>query len=72
LWPFPEEAIKETLGTAKAYLSVEMNMGQMIDDIRLAVNGQAPVEFFGHAGGVIPTPAEIQDVLKDMCERYGD
>ncbi len=36
-----------------------MNMGQMVDDVRLAVNGRRPVEFFGRTGGIIPTPAEV-------------
>ncbi len=72
LWPFPVDAIQETVGTAKAYLSVEMNMGQMVDDVRLAVNGAAPVEFFGHAGGIIPTPDEVFDVICKMQEKAGE
>lgn len=72
LWPFPEDAIVGTLGTAKVYLSVEMNMGQMIDDVRLAVNGQTPVEFFGRTGGVIPTPAEVLAKIRAINERMGE
>ena len=72
LWPFPEDAIIGTLGSAKVYLSVEMNMGQMIDDVRLAVNGQAPVEFFGRTGGVIPTPAEVLAKIRAINERMGE
>lgn len=72
LWPFPEDAIIGTLSTAKVYLSVEMNMGQMIDDVRLAVSGQAPVEFFGRTGGVIPTPAEVLDKIRAINERMGE
>jgi len=59
LWPFPTRAIEAAIPTTKAFLDVEMNMGQMVDDVRLAVNGRRPVEFFGRAGGIIPTPAEV-------------
>jgi len=71
LWPFPVDALEATVGTAKAYLSVEMNMGQMVDDVRLAVNGRAPVEFCGRAGGIIPTPAEILAKIEDMARELG-
>ena len=66
LWPFPKDAIEATVGTAKAYLSVEMNMGQMVDDVRLVVNGRTPVEFYGRTGGVIPTPAEVLAKIEEM------
>ncbi len=67
LWPFPIKAIESTIPTARAYLSVEMNMGQMVDDVRLAVLGRHPVEFFGRTGGVIPTPAEVLEKLEAMA-----
>ena len=66
LWPFPTKAIEKTIPTAKAYLTVEMNMGQMVDDVRLVVNGRRPVSFFGRTGGVIPTPAEVLDQLRQL------
>ena len=66
LRPFPKDAIEATVGTAKAYLSVEMNMGQMVDDVRLVVNGRTPVEFYGRTGGVIPTPAEVLAKIEEM------
>ncbi len=69
LWPFPVDAIAQTLDHAKGYLTVEMNMGQMIDDVRLVVAGRAPVEFVGRCGGIIPTPTEILTKLQSMaCE----
>ena len=68
LWPFPEKAIEKTIGTAKKYLSVEMNMGQMVDDVRLVVNGRKPVEFYGRTGGIIPTPAEVLAQIKRLGE----
>ena len=72
LWPFPKDAIEATLATARQYLSVEMNMGQMVDDVRLAVSGRAPVSFFGRAGGVIPTPAEVLDEIRRLNEKGGE
>ena len=72
LWPYPVDAIEETIGTAKAYLTVEMNMGQMVDDVRLAVNGRAPVEFHGRTGGVIPTPAEVLARILEINEKVGE
>ncbi|WP_298016922.1 3-methyl-2-oxobutanoate dehydrogenase subunit VorB [uncultured Dysosmobacter sp.] len=67
LWPFPEKALHELAGKThvKAFLDVEMSsMGQMIDDVRLAVEGQKPIRFLGHAGGVMPTVEEIIESVK--------
>lgn len=66
LWPFPTDVIKKTAKTAKCFLTVEMSKGQMVDDVRLAVNGEKPVEFYGRTGGVIPTPAEILEQIKKL------
>lgn len=67
LWPFPEKAYKAA-ENAKAFLSVEMSMGQMVEDIRLAVNGRAPVYFYGRTGGIIPAPSEIIAEVKRIFE----
>lgn len=66
LWPFPEKELHDLAGKdhVKAVLTVEMSMGQMIDDVRLAVEGQKPVSFYGRAGGVIPTVEEIAEAAK--------
>ena len=64
LWPFPEKAYADTVETAKAYLVVELSMGQMVDDVRLATSCRRPVRFFGRTGGVIPPPAEILAQIK--------
>lgn len=72
LWPYPVDAIEATIGTAKAFLTVEMNMGQMVDDVRLAVNGRVPVEFYGRTGGVIPTPAEVLARIVEINEKVGE
>ncbi|MBP5184018.1 MAG: 3-methyl-2-oxobutanoate dehydrogenase subunit VorB [Lachnospiraceae bacterium] len=68
LWPFPENAIEAVVPTAKVFLDVEMNMGQMIEDVKLVVNGRKPVEFFGRTGGIIPTPAEILEQIKRLAK----
>lgn len=65
LWPFPKRFIKEAIPQlSRGFLTVEMSMGQMVDDVRLAVNGERPVEFFGRTGGIIPTPAEVLEQIK--------
>ena len=59
LWPFPVDALKRAAGHAKSMLVVEMSMGQMVDDVKLAVDCKLPVHFYGRTGGMIPTPAEV-------------
>lgn len=64
LSPFPYQQIADLAKTAKAFLVVEMNTGQMLDDVRLAVKGQVPVEFYGRLGGVVPFQEEIYIEIK--------
>lgn len=59
LWPFPEKPLKEAAKSAKAFLTVEMSMGQMVDDVRLAIECSKPVHFYGRTGGVVPTYYEV-------------
>lgn len=59
LWPFPEKVIAAAAATAKKFLVVEMSAGQMVEDVSLAVNGKAPVAFYGRMGGGVPSEAEI-------------
>lgn len=66
LWPFPKEAFAKAADKAKAFLSVEMSMGQMVEDVKLAVNGKKDVFFFGRTGGIVPTPAEIVAKIKEI------
>ena len=66
LWPFPTEAICKAARTAKAFLTVEMSMGQMVEDVKLAVNGQKPVYFYGRTGGMVPTPNGIIEEIKKI------
>ena len=63
LWPFPEKFIKKPVGHAKTFLSVEMNMGQMVEDVRLCVENKKPVHFFGRTGGIVPTPKEVLEQI---------
>jgi 2-oxoglutarate ferredoxin oxidoreductase subunit alpha len=65
LWPFPKDAIASYAGKVKGMLSVELNAGQMVEDVRLAVEGRVPVEHFGRLGGIVFTPDEILQALKE-------
>ncbi|WP_061995344.1 3-methyl-2-oxobutanoate dehydrogenase subunit VorB [Clostridium sp. ATCC 25772] len=67
LWPFPTEAFDKTVNSTKhGYLSVELSCGQMVEDVRLAVEGKKPVNFFGRSGGMVPTPEEILSKVKEL------
>ncbi len=66
LWPFPEAAIRASIPTAKKFLCIEMSMGQMVDDVRLAVNGERPVDFYGRTGGIVPTVKELADKIVEL------
>jgi len=59
LWPFPTDVFKKVAKTAKHFISVELNMGQMIDDVRLAIDCSRPVSLCNRAGGMIPTPEDV-------------
>ena len=67
LWPYPVDCIEKNVDHAKSFLCVEMSMGQMVDDVRLAVNGRKPLNFFGRTGGIIPTPAEVLNEIKKIA-----
>lgn len=68
LWPFPKKILSELADSAKVFMSVEMSMGQMVDDVRLAVNGKKPVHFFGRTGGVIPSVEEVIAQVNKLAE----
>ena len=63
LWPFPEKVISKMADKAKAFISVELSMGQMIEDVRLAVNGKAPVTLCNRSGGMIPSPEQVLEAI---------
>lgn len=68
LWPFPSDIISHYADQVSQFLTVEMSMGQMVEDVRLAVNGKKPVRFFGRTGGIIPTPDEVYQQILQMKE----
>jgi len=67
LYPFPYDEIEKYTSQIKGILDVEMNAGQMVEDVRLAVNGKTPVDFYGRMGGIVPTPEEI---LENFEEKF--
>ncbi|MDR0222640.1 MAG: 3-methyl-2-oxobutanoate dehydrogenase subunit VorB [Oscillospiraceae bacterium] len=66
LYPFPEKELREACKTAKKVLVAEMSMGQMVDDVKLALECKLPVEFFGRTGGFIPGPGEILNKITEV------
>ncbi|MDE6451803.1 MAG: 3-methyl-2-oxobutanoate dehydrogenase subunit beta, partial [Odoribacter sp.] len=62
--PFPYQPIADLCPKIKGFMSVEMSAGQMVEDVRLAVDGKVKVDFYGRMGGVVPTPEEIVEALK--------
>ena len=66
LWPFPTEQISKAADEFRIFLTVEMSLGQMVEDVKLAVTGKAPVLFYGRAGGGVPTVDEILDKIKEL------
>ena len=70
LFPFPSDALKEMARQVEAFLVVEMNLGQMLEDVERAVLGQRPVEFLGVTGGALPTPDEISRAVKEAWDKH--
>ncbi|MCL1879338.1 MAG: 3-methyl-2-oxobutanoate dehydrogenase subunit VorB [Actinomycetia bacterium] len=64
LWPYPVDVLEHQVGISKAFMTVELSMGQMVDDVRLAVAGRRPVNYFNHTGGIVPTPEEVAVALR--------
>jgi 2-oxoglutarate ferredoxin oxidoreductase subunit alpha len=71
LWPFPSEQLKELSKATRYFLDFEMNMGQMIDDVKLSLEGSGDVSFYGRPGGVIPTPTEVLRVISRLYQQKG-
>lgn len=66
LWPFPSEEISKLADKVKGILCMEINAGQMIEDVLMAVNGKVPVKHYGRMGGIVPTPDEVAQSLKSF------
>ena len=71
LWPFPSEALRELADRTNNFLVFEMNMGQMLEDVQLALEGKGEIFFYGRPGGVIPTPSEVFRVASRLCYQKG-
>lgn len=70
LWPFPEAIVRQAAETAQRFLTVEISMGQMVEDVRMAVEGRAPVDFYGRIG-INPNPEEIYREIMRIAQREG-
>jgi 2-oxoglutarate ferredoxin oxidoreductase subunit alpha len=64
LFPFPKKRLRELADQVKGMLAVELSLGQMVEDVKLAVECTIPVEHYGRVGGMIPTPEEVVEALK--------
>ncbi len=72
LWPFPEKAFFEAADRVKSVISVELSMGQMIEDVRLAVNGKVPVTLCNRTGGMIPSPEQVLAAIVEAAGKEGN
>lgn len=71
LWPFPAASYNKAADRAKAFLTVELSSGQMVEDVRLAVDGKKPVYFYGRSGGMVPSVTEIFGELEKIIAGGG-
>jgi 2-oxoglutarate ferredoxin oxidoreductase subunit alpha len=69
LWPFPMKFLNQLADKVENFLVVEMNLGQMVEDVKLAVEGKVKVEFYGRPSGGIPTGEEILEVVKKILKK---
>ncbi len=72
LWPFPEQAFAEAADHLKSVISVELSMGQMIEDVRLSVNGKVPVTLCNRTGGMIPSPEQVLAAIIEADRKGGN
>jgi 2-oxoglutarate/2-oxoacid ferredoxin oxidoreductase subunit alpha len=70
LYPFPTNALAKLAESVQIFLDVEMNAGQMVEDLRLAVDGKRPVDFYGRMGGMIPSPEEVLVHVESIAEKF--
>ncbi len=70
LYPYPYQRLKELAKEVKLMLSVELNSGQMVEDVKLAVEGKVPVEYYGRMGGMVPTPEDIVHHLETLIQYH--
>jgi 2-oxoglutarate ferredoxin oxidoreductase subunit alpha len=72
LWPFPSDALTTLAAQVEGILVVEMNAGQMTEDVKLAVEGRTPVKHFGYMGGILPSPEEVLGETRQMIKQIQD
>ena len=72
LFPFPKQPLLELAKQVKGILSVELNAGQMVEDVQLSVQFKVPVEHFGRTGGIIHTPEEVLEALEQKIIKNGN
>ena len=70
LFPFPKPHLKRLAKTAQVFVAVEMSNGQMVEDVRLALNGARPVEFYSRVGGNVPTHEEVLGFVRKLARKY--
>ena len=70
LYPFPKLHLKRLAKTARIFLAVEMSNGQMVEDVRLALNGARPVEFYSRVGGNVPSHNEVLSLVRKLARQY--
>lgn len=70
LFPFPVEAMRKLSRTASAFLVSELSTGQMLEDVRLALEGRSPIEFYGRCGGNVPSAEELLTVVREASRRH--
>ena len=68
LWPFPSKVLKEAAKTVKGFISVELSMGQMIEDVKLAIECSRPVKLCNRTGGMIVSPEQVLASIKDLAK----
>ena len=71
LWPFPQRVLKESSGRVKDFLVFEMSTGQMLEDVKLSLEGRSRIYFHGRPGGVVSTPLDIKKVITDCFKQNG-
>ncbi len=69
LWPFPYDEVKRLSKKVKSILVVELNAGQMIEDVRLSLEDRIPIHHFGRMGGIVMDPSEVLGALKNIIEK---
>ena len=71
LYPFPSHVLRSLAGSAEAFAVIELSTGQMIEDVRLAVEGRKPIEFYGRQGGNVPSAEEVLAFATDVASKHG-